>query len=98
MSKYVDDIIEKVEERNHSEPVFIQAVKEVYSSLHSVIEKHPFFKKVNLLERLAEPEKQILFSIPWVDEKGEVHVNRGYRVQFNSVLAPTKVTLIPPGC
>jgi len=90
MSKYVDDVISRVEERNHSEPVFIQAVKEVYASLHSVIKEQPRFKKVNLLERLAEPEKQILFSVPWIDEIGNVHVNRGYRVQFNSVLGPYK--------
>lgn len=90
MSKYVDDVIKKVEAKNHSEPTFIQAVNEVYSSLHSVIDKHSEFKKVNLLERLAEPEKQIIFSVPWIDEIGNVHVNRGYRVQFNSVLGPYK--------
>jgi len=90
MSKYVDSVIEKVTEKNNSEPVFIQAVKEVYTSLHKVIEKHPEFKKANLLERLAEPEKQIIFSIPWIDEIGNVHVNRGYRIQFNSVLGPYK--------
>lgn len=90
MSKYVDDVIKKVEAKNHSEPTFIQAVNEVYSSLHSVIGNHPEFKRVNLLERLAEPEKQIIFSVPWIDEIGNVHVNRGYRVQFNSVLGPYK--------
>ena len=90
MSKYVDDVIKKVEAKNHSEPTFIQAVNEVYASLHKVIDKHPVFKKANLLERLAEPEKQIIFSIPWIDEIGNVHVNRGYRVQFNSVLGPYK--------
>jgi|TARA_B110000495_G_scaffold93539_1_gene80801 glutamate dehydrogenase (NADP+) len=90
MSKYVDDVIKKVGERNQSEPIFIQAVNEVYSSLHSVIDKHHAFKKANLLERLAEPEKQIIFSVPWIDDIGNVHVNRGYRVQFNSVLGPYK--------
>lgn len=90
MSKYVDDVIRRVEERNHTESIFIQAVHEVYASLHNVIDKHPEFKKVNLLERLAEPEKQIIFSVPWIDEIGNVHVNRGYRVQFNSVLGPYK--------
>ena len=90
MSKYVDDVIKKVEAKNHSEPTFIQAVNEVYASLHKVIDKHPVFKKANLLERLAEPEKQIIFSVPWIDEIGNVHVNRGYRVQFNSVLGPYK--------
>ena len=90
MSKYVDDVIKKVEAKNHSEPTFIQAVNEVYASLHKVIDKHPVFKKANLLERLTEPEKQIIFSVPWIDEIGNVHVNRGYRVQFNSVLGPYK--------
>ena len=90
MSKYVDDVIRRVEDRNHSEPTFIQAVKEVYGSLHSVIKQHPEFKRINLLERLAEPEKQIIFSVPWIDEIGNVHVNRGYRIQFNSVLGPYK--------
>lgn len=90
MSKYVDDVIKRVEEKNKSEPEFIQAVKEVYTSLHCVFDKHSQFKKVNLLERFAEPEKQIIFSVPWIDEIGNVHVNRGYRVQFNSVLGPYK--------
>jgi glutamate dehydrogenase (NADP+) len=90
MNKYIKDVIKKIEEKNNSEPIFIQAVKEVYASLDSVITKHPEFKKVNLLERLAEPEKQIIFSIPWIDEIGNVHINRGYRVQFNSVLGPYK--------
>lgn len=90
MNKYVSDVIKTIEERNHAEPIFIQAVSEVYNSLHGVFDTHKKFKQLNLLERFAEPEKQIMFSIPWIDDIGNVHVNRGYRIQFNSVLGPYK--------
>ena len=63
MSKYVDDVIKKVEAKNHSEPTFIQAVNEVYASLHKVIDKHPVFKKANLLERLSRNQKSKLYLV-----------------------------------
>ncbi len=87
---YVDSVIEQVKEKNANEPEFIQAVTEVLTSLKPVIDSNPEYEKAALLERLVEPERVIMFRVPWVDDKGEVHVNRGYRVQYNSCIGPYK--------
>ena len=87
---YIAKVLENVKKRNGSEPEFIQAVEEVFSSLEPVLVKHPEYIDANLLERLSEPERQILFRVPWVDDKGELHVNRGIRVQFNGAIGPFK--------
>ena len=88
---YVDEVIEAVVTKNPSEPEFHQAVKEVLESLRAVVEKNEEkFRKDALLERIVEPERQIKFRVPWVDDKGQVHVNTGYRVQFNSAIGPYK--------
>ena len=88
---YVDEVIAKVVEQNPSEPEFHQAVKEVLESLRVVIEANEEkFRKEALLERLVEPERQIKFRVPWVDDNGKVQVNKGYRVQFNSAIGPYK--------
>ena len=87
---YVDNVIEQVKEKNPNEPEFIQAVTEVLTSLKPVIESNPAYEKAGLLERIVEPERAIMFRVPWVDDAGNVHVNRGYRVQFNSCLGPYK--------
>ncbi len=88
---YVDEIIEQVVRKNPSEPEFHQAVKEVLESLRAVVEENEEkFRKDALLERLVEPERQIKFRVPWVDDKGQVQVNTGYRVQFNSAIGPYK--------
>ena len=88
---YVDEIIEQVVRKNPSEPEFHQAVKEVLESLRVVVEENEEkFRKDALLERLVEPERQFKFRVPWVDDKGQVHVNTGYRVQFNSAIGPYK--------
>ena len=87
---YVDNVIEQVKEKNPNEPEFIQAVTEVLKSLEPVIESNPAYEKAGLLERIVEPERVIMFRVPWVDDEGNVHVNRGYRVQFNSCLGPYK--------
>lgn len=88
---YVDEVIELVVKKNTSEPEFIQAVKEVLESLRMVIEANEDkYRKMALLERLVEPERQIVFRVPWVDDNGQVRVNRGYRVQFNSAIGPYK--------
>ena len=82
---YVDEVLEKVVAKNPAEPEFHQAVKEVLESLRVVVEANEEkFRKDALLERLVEPERQIKFRVPWVDDKGQVQVNTGYRVQFNS--------------
>ena len=88
---YVDEVIERIVKENPSEPEFHQAVKEVLESLRAVVEENEEkFRKDALLERLVEPERQIKFRVPWVDDKGQVQVNTGYRVQFNSAIGPYK--------
>ena len=88
---YVDEVIEKVVAKNPAEPEFHQAVKEVLESLRVVIEANEEkYRKEALLERLTEPERQFKFRVPWVDDKGQVQVNTGYRVQFNSAIGPYK--------
>ncbi|WP_251197865.1 NADP-specific glutamate dehydrogenase [Anaerotardibacter muris] len=87
---YVDNVIELVKQKNPNEPEFIQAVTEVLTSLKPVIDAHPEYEKASLLERLVEPERVIMFRVPWVDDKGNVQVNRGYRVQYNSCIGPYK--------
>ena len=88
---YIDEIIKRVEEKNPGQPEFHQAVKEVLESLRPVIERdEDAFRREALLERLVEPERQIKFRVPWVDDKGQVQVNCGYRVEFNSAIGPYK--------
>ena len=88
---YVDEIIELVEKKNPAEPEFHQAVKEVLNSLRPVIEANEdVYRREALLERLVEPDRQIKFRVPWVDDKGQVQVNTGYRVQFNNSIGPYK--------
>ena len=87
---YTKKVFEIVEKRNPGEPEFHQAVKEVLESLEPVIEAHPEYEKAGILERLVEPERQVIFRVPWIDDKGNVQVNRGYRVQFNSAIGPYK--------
>lgn len=87
---YLNEVLENLKAKNSNEPEFLQAAHEVLSSLKPVIEKHPEFKKSALLERLTEPERLISFRVSWVDDKGQVQVNRGYRVQFNGAIGPYK--------
>lgn len=87
---YVDSVIEQVKTKNANEPEFIQAVTEVLTSLKPVIDANPEYEKAGLLERIVEPERVIMFRVPWVDDSGKVQVNRGFRVQFNSCLGPYK--------
>lgn len=85
-----EQIMEQVVKRNPNEPEFHQAVKEVLESLEPVMERHPEYVKAGILERIVEPERQIIFRVPWVDDQGKVRVNRGFRVQFNSAIGPYK--------
>ena len=87
---YTNEVFELVKKRNPGENEFLQAVREVFDSLEPVIEKHPEYRTANILERIVEPERQIMFRVPWMDDKGKVHVNRGFRVQFNSAIGPYK--------
>ncbi len=87
---YVSRIIDQVKEKNAEQPEFIQAVTEVLTSLEPVIDAHPEYEAAGLLERIVEPERVVMFRVPWVDDEGKVQVNRGYRVEFNSALGPYK--------
>ena len=88
---YVDEVLERVREKNASEPEFLQAVTEVLNSLRPVIDANEeVYRKEALLERLCEPDRQFKFRVPWVDDKGQVQVNTGYRVQFNNSIGPYK--------
>ena len=87
---YVDDVLADVKEKNADQPEFIQAVTEVLESLRSVVEADPRYEQHAILERMVEPERAIIFRVPWVDDAGKVHVNRGFRVQFNSAIGPYK--------
>ncbi len=89
-NEYLRGILETVKRRNPAEPEFIQAVTEVLSSLEPVIAQRPDLMEAGVLERMVEPDRQIVFRVPWVDDSGKVQVNRGFRVQFNDALGPYK--------
>jgi len=89
-SSIVEDFMAEVRERDSHEPEFLQAVEEVVSSLGAVLERHPEYQKAKILQRIVEPERVLQFRVPWVDDFGEVHVNRGFRVEFNSAIGPYK--------
>ena len=88
MSDYAQRVLDGLKARNAHEKEFIQAATEILTTLKPVIDKHPEYEKAGLLERYVEPERVILFRVPWVDDQGNVQVNRGYRVQFNSAIGP----------
>lgn len=90
MSEFVSSFMEKVREKNPAEPEFIQAVQEVVESLEPVFKRHPEFREAKILERIVEPERIIIFRVPWLDDKGQVQVNRGYRVEYSSAIGPYK--------
>ncbi len=89
-NEYLISVYEKVQQRNASEPEFLQAVLEVLESLEPVVEQDPRLEKWGIMERIVEPERMISFRVSWVDDNGKVQVNRGYRVQFNSAIGPYK--------
>ena len=86
----IESVFEQVLRRNPGETEFHQAVKEVLSSLGTVLKKHPEYVETNILERIVEPERQLIFRVPWQDDKGNFRINRGYRIEFNSALGPYK--------
>ena len=90
MSKYIDSVLKNLQTRNASQPEFLQAAEEVLTTLSPVVDAHPEYQENAILERLVEPERVIMFRVPWIDDKGIVRVNRGYRVQFNSAIGPYK--------
>ncbi len=90
MNEYLAKVIAKVKEKNSAEPEFIQTVEEVLTSLSPVFDAHPEYEKANIAERITEPERQIIFRVPWIDDEGNFRVNRGFRIQFSSVIGPYK--------
>lgn len=90
MSEYVKNLMAEVKAKNPAEPEFHQAVEEVAESLALVLDRHPEYRAAKILERIIEPERMITFRVPWVDDQGEVHINRGYRIEMNSAIGPYK--------
>ena len=90
MSDYAERVLEGLKARNAHEPEFIQAATEILTTLKPVLDRHPEYEKAGLLERYVEPERIVIFRVPWMDDNGQVQVNRGYRVQFNSAIGPYK--------
>ncbi len=89
-SKYLKGVFDVVQRRNAGEVEFLQAVEEVLESLEPAVERNPEYRSGRVLERITEPERQVMFRVPWLDDKGEVQVNRGFRIQFNSAIGPYK--------
>ena len=90
MSNHVAEFMAGVQAKNPAQPEFIQAVEEVVTSLMPVMERHPHYREAKILERIVEPERVIMFRVPWVDDSGTIQVNRGFRVEFNSAIGPYK--------
>ena len=90
MNAYMKKVLDEVKARNEGEELFLQTVEEVFKSIEPIVEQHPEYEKAGLLERMCEPDRTIEFRVTWADDKGETHVNRGYRVQFNGAIGPYK--------
>ncbi len=87
---YIHEVIEEIRTKNPAEPEFHQATQEVFESLVPVLDRHPEYRSAKLLERVAEPERVIMFRVPWMDDRGEIQVNRGFRIEMNSAIGPYK--------
>jgi len=90
MSEFVSSFMAELKEKNPAQPEFHQAVQEVVESLELVLDRHPEYRAAKILERIVEPERVVIFRIPWMDDQGEIHVNRGFRVEMNSAIGPYK--------
>jgi len=89
-AEYVNHILNLVKTKNPCEPEFHQTVHEVVDSLKPVLDRHPRYQKEKILERITEPERVIMFRVPWFDDKGDVQINRGFRIEMNSAIGPYK--------
>ena len=87
---YIDQNLNLVKSKNPAEPEFHQAVLEVFESLRPVLERHPEYQEAKILERITEPERVLMFRVPWFDDRGKVQVNRGFRIEMNSAIGPYK--------
>ena len=90
MNQYLDSVLATVKAKNRGEDEFLQAVEEVLQSLSPVLENHPEYVEARIVDRIVEPERMIVFRVPWIDDDGKVQVNRGFRVEFNSAIGPYK--------
>ncbi len=90
MSDYTQKLLAEIKAKNAHEPEFMQAVQEVVESLETVLQRHPEYRSAKILERMVEPERTITFRVPWMDDQGEIHINRGYRIEMNSAIGPYK--------
>ena len=90
MNDYFETMMADVKAKNPSEPEFHQAVEEVLGSLTAVLERHPEYRSMKILERMIEPERVITFRVPWMDDQGDIHINRGFRIEMNSAIGPYK--------
>ena len=90
MSTYVERLMAAVEAKNPGELEFHQAVREVATSIELLLEREPVYREAKILERMIEPERVLMFRVPWVDDHGEIHVNRGFRVEMSSAIGPYK--------
>ncbi|MDD3788047.1 MAG: Glu/Leu/Phe/Val dehydrogenase dimerization domain-containing protein, partial [Petrimonas sp.] len=86
----VNDIMTQLEAKHPGEAEYLQAVREVLTSIEEVYNEHPEFEKARIIEQLVEPDRIFTFKVPWVDDQGDIHVNTGYRVQFNNAIGPYK--------
>jgi glutamate dehydrogenase (NADP+) len=90
MTEYAQNVLSKVRALNPNEPEFHQAVEEVFDSLDLVLQRHPEYSSAKILERMVEPERVIMFRVPWMDDQGDIHINRGFRIEMNSAIGPYK--------
>ena len=88
--QYIEEVLQSVKKSNPNEPEFYQAVEEVLSSINQLVEGNSKYQQQAILERLVEPERQLIFRVPWLDDDGKVQVNRGFRIEFSSTLGPYK--------
>ena len=89
----IEDVIARIQEKDAGQPEFLQAAQEVLTSLEPTVKKHPDFVKAKIYDRIVVPDRAILFRVPWVDDSGEVQINRGFRIQFNNAIGPYKLRL-----
>src|SRR5437667_9638215 len=87
---YIEEVMTTVKAKNPAEPEFHQAVQEVFESLRLMLQKHPEYRATRILERMVEPERVIMFRVPWMNDQGEIQVNRGFRIEMNSAIGPYK--------
>ena len=90
MNTFVQQVVERVKAKDPGQPEFLQAVVEVADSISLVYERHPEYRSAKIFERIIEPERIIMFRVPWMDDLGDIHINRGFRIEMNSAIGPYK--------